>query len=109
MASKLVLVTRADLSAGSQAVQAAHAFREFAERHSALEREWYRTSNHLALLAVKNEAELAALLRAAIDRDVAVAAFREPDLGNALTAIALAPCAHARAICRRLPLALAGR
>ena len=109
MAEKLILVTRADLRAGAQAMQAAHAMREFAERHPGLERAWYRTSNHLALLAVKNEAELAALLRAAIDRDVSVAAFREPDLGDALTAIALAPCAHARAICRRLPLALAGR
>jgi hypothetical protein len=109
MASKLFLVTRADLGAGAQAVQSAHAFREFAERHREIERDWYRTSNHLALLAVKNEAELAALLRAAIDRDVAVASFREPDFGNALTAIALGPCAHARAICRRLPLALSGR
>jgi hypothetical protein len=109
MAEKLILVTRADLAAGAQAVQAAHALRELAERHPIAERVWYATSNHLALLAVKNEAELAALLRAAIDRDVPVAAFREPDFGNALTAIALAPCAHARAICRRLPLALAGR
>jgi hypothetical protein len=107
MASKLFLVTRADLSAGSQAVQAAHAFREFAERHPTIERDWYRTSNHLVLLAVKNEAELAALLRAAIDRDVAAASFREPDLGSALTAIALAPCAQAHSICRRLSLALA--
>jgi len=109
MPDKLILVTRADLPAGAQAVQAAHALRELAERHPALERAWYRASNHLALLAVADEHALELLLRAAVDRDVPVASFHEPDFGNALTAIALAPCAQARAICRRLPLALVDR
>jgi hypothetical protein len=104
--AKLILVTRADLPAGAQAVQAAHAFRELAERFPAEERAWYRTSNHIALLAARDERDLTRLLREAIDRDVPVASFREPDLDNALTAIALAPCARAKAICRRLPLAL---
>ena len=107
MADKLFLITRADLSPGAQAVQAAHAFRELIARHPDEEGAWYRDSNHLALLAAPDEHALFRILRAARDRGIPHASFREPDFGGQLTAIALAPGAHARSICRRLPLALA--
>lgn len=63
--SKLFLVTREDLSFGQQAVQAAHAFREFIEQHRETEAVWYRSSNHLALLSVPNEKALENLMREA--------------------------------------------
>ena len=106
MAEKLFLITRADLPPGAQAVQAAHAFREIVERHPRIEGEWYKKSNTIALLAVRNEQELLALLRMARDREIPHALFREPDLSSQLTAIALAPCEQARRICRSLKLAL---
>jgi hypothetical protein len=99
-------VTRADLSPGQQATQACHAFREFLADHIAVEREWHRTSNHLAVLATCDERALADLLERARLRGIRSAVFREPDLGGAITAIALEPSDEARRLCRALPLAL---
>lgn len=55
---KLFLVTRQDLEPGQQAVQAAHALREFSAKHPEIDRHWYETSNTLAFLAAKNEEAL---------------------------------------------------
>lgn len=101
---KLYLVTRTDLSPGQRAVQAAHALRVFVDEHPSTDREWFRTSNYLALLEVPNEAELTRLLERARLRGLPASGFREPDQENELTAIALGP--RAKKICRGLPLAL---
>lgn len=103
---RLYLVTRRDLPAGAQAAQLCHALRQFTEEHPATDREWFTTSNTIVLLAVADERELAALRDRAIDRDLRSAAFREPDLADALTAIALEP--RAARLCRDVPLAFAG-
>jgi peptidyl-tRNA hydrolase len=104
---KLYLVTRADLAPGAQAVQAAHALQQFNVEHPDTARAWHTESNYLALLSVPNEARLAEVLRKAKRRGLEASAFREPDFGDALTAIAIAPGEDARAITRSLPLALA--
>jgi len=104
VAEKLYLVTRADLPAGQQAVQAAHALREFVSQHEAIDRHWYETSNHLAILAVPNEEALLRLLERAEDQGLCVSAFKEPDRGDETTAIALEP--KAKRLCKNLPLAL---
>ncbi len=103
---KLYLVTRADLSPGSQAVQAVHAMREFVAWYPELDKLWYERSNFLAFLVVPNEEALSRLLKQAEGRLIPVVGFREPDLGESLTAIALA--SNAKGLVRRLPLALAG-
>lgn len=103
---RLYLVTRADLVPGQQAVQAAHALREFVEHHPEVDRAWYTKSNTLAFLAVANEAALGVLLEQAERKGIAVAPFREPDRDNELTALALGPAA--KKLCSRLPLALKG-
>jgi hypothetical protein len=97
---------RSDLRPGQQATQVCHALRQFVEDHPAIEREWHRESNHLALLAVEDEPTLVRLLDRARQHGVRSAAFREPDLDHALTAIALEPGAESRRLCRGLPLAL---
>ncbi len=102
---KIYLVTRSDLPLGSQAVQAAHALREFAATHPELDKLWYERSNYLALLAVPDETALSRLLERAERRLIPVVGFREPDLGGALTAVALAP--GGKGLVRGLPLALA--
>lgn len=101
---KLFLVTRQDLCAGQQAVQACHAQKEFSVRHPIEDRQWYEESNTLALLAVPDEEALAQLLDRAHQAGIAAAEFREPDRGNELTAIALSP--RAKKLCQRIPLAL---
>jgi len=67
---------------------------------------WYEQSNYLALLAAPDEEALTQLLERASWRGIPAVGFREPDLDNALTAVALAPAG--KGLVRRLPLALAG-
>jgi len=102
---KLHLVTREDLTPGQQAVQAAHAMREFVREHPIEDRIWYEKSNTLALLAVEDEKALLALLSAAKERRISCSGFREPDRDDELTAVAIGP--QGKGLCRRLPLALA--
>ncbi len=108
MADRLVLVVRADLPPGSQAVQAAHAMRAFQAAHPDLERTWFERSNTLALLSVPDEQALYRLLERATDRGLLHAAFREEDLGGQITAAAFEPTQRSQRLCRSLPLALTG-
>lgn len=103
---KLYLVTRRDISPGYQAVQAAHALRQFTADHPERDMEWYSNSNYLALLSASDEEELMRLLVAAKDSNIRRSAFREPDVGGAITAIALEPGPRTAELCRGLPLAL---
>jgi peptidyl-tRNA hydrolase len=104
--SKLYLIVRADLSAGQQAVQAAHALRQFAAEHPEVDQEWFLVSNTLAFLEVPDERALGVLLERAATREFPVAAFFEPDRDYELTALAMGP--SARKLCSGLVLALQG-
>ncbi len=101
---KLYLVARRDLSPGKRAAQLCHAMRQFAADHPEAERAWFEASNTLVLLEVADEPALAQLAARAARDGLVVSRFREPDLGDALTAIALGP--SARTLVRHLPLAL---
>lgn len=107
MADKLYVIVRRDIPAGPQAVQAVHAARQFQHEHPELEGSWFSASNHLALLSVRDEAELERLCQKARDRGLAFSTFREPDLGNSLTAVALEPGDRGRRLCSGMRLALA--
>lgn len=104
MRSRLYLVTRRDLPAGQQAVQAAHALRAFVDVFPSVDRAWYGASRTLVLLATRDEPSLAALASEAAARGVPVAPHHEPDHGGALGAIALGP--EAGSLLRKIPLAL---
>lgn len=106
MPDKLILVTREDLSPAQQAVQSAHALRQFVEDHPNEDKVWFHASNHLALLSVRNEPGLRRLQDMAEDRGIKVSAFLEPDLGGSLTALAVEPGLESRRLTRSLPLAL---
>lgn len=58
-------------------------------------------------LAARDELALTWLAEDAAAADLAHTAFREPDLDDALTAVALEPAAHR--LVRKLPLALSDR
>ena len=104
-ASKVFLVSRADLSDAQQGVQSMHALTEFIFEHPEIARAWHRDSNTLAWLTVPDEAALGVLLKKARRRDLPTSAFREPDRNYEMTAIALGPAA--RSLLSGLPLALA--
>ncbi len=106
MGDKLFLVTRRDIAAGYQAVQSCHAMRQFTADHPEIDNEWFSKSNYLALLSAENEIELMRLLVAATDAGLRWSAFREPDVGGAITAIAIEPHPKTAELCKSLPLAL---
>ncbi len=101
---KVFLVTRRDIEPGYQAVQSCHAMRQFTADHPDIDHEWFKNSNYLALLSVANEIELMRLLTKAADSGFKWSAFREPDIGGEITAIALEP--SAKDLVKGLPLAL---
>ncbi len=103
---KLYVVVRRDLAAGQQAVQGIHAAVQFQKEHPGTEREWFEKSNTLAFLQAEDEEALERLAEAAGRRGIRFSAFREPDIGDRLTALALEP--RARSICAGLGLALSG-
>jgi peptidyl-tRNA hydrolase len=101
---KMYVIARADLDPGMQLAQSCHALRLFTAEHPALDREWYEESNNLVCLAVPDEKALKALCRSAESAGVPYSRFHEPDLGNSLTAVALAPAGTG--LVGSLPLAL---
>ncbi len=99
---KLYLVGRGDLSVGPRAAQVCHAFRSFVDEHPAVDRKWFEESNTLVLLQVDTEKDLQQLKQKAVSATVEVSAFHEPDLGGALTALAIGPAG--KRLVRGLPL-----
>lgn len=106
MHPKLYLVTREDLRPGDQATQSAHAAFTFSYQHGPIFRAWYEDSQVLVLLAVPDEAALAALRDEAKALNLPVVSFHEPDMDDDLTAIAIAPSPKTSKLCAYLPLAL---
>lgn len=100
------MVTRRDLIPGSQIAQALHAFREFVQEHPEIERSWYENSNFIAILSAPDEEELHKLCERAEKKGIRFSTFREADLDDALTAVALEPGKPTKRICSSYPLAL---
>lgn len=105
---KLYIITRADLEPGYQAVQSIHAAIQFKFEHPEISVNWFENSNYLGLLSVANEGELVALTERAKELGISYSIFREPDIDNQITAIALAPGQKSKKLCSRFPLALRG-
>jgi len=101
-----VLVTRQDLTPGYQAVQPMHASHLFQATYPRIYRWWYNYHKHIALLAVPNELALLALFEKAEHARLKCVLFKEPDIGNEATAIAIEPHEKAYKMVSSLPLAL---
>ncbi len=104
MNAKLVTVTRSDMSPGYQAVQSTHAAIDFIFEHQSRAGPWHRDSNYLVQLVVENEEALKQLIKKLAKAELAITIFREPDIGNQITAIAIEPHEETQRICRNLPL-----
>ena len=97
------MVTRADLPPGDQAVQAAHAALAFSVRHPDIAASWDREGGSLLFLCARDETALRWLLDDSGQAGHPAVPFYEPDLGNALTAVAVWDAAR---LCRKYPVAL---
>ena len=104
--NRLYIATRADLTPGMQMAQSVHAAFHFFADWPTLARSWLIESNFLVIVAVPDEDALASLAGLAVEEGLARTIVREPDLGNAITAVALEPGSTARRLCAELPLAL---
>ena len=103
---KLTVITRRDLDPGYQAVQAAHAAIEFQHEHSNIAKEWNKNSKYLVFLSVPTEQSLLDLLEKIKKERLKFSLFKEPDIGNQVTAIAVQPSEKTKKLVSNLPLAL---
>lgn len=87
-----------------QAVQSGHASIQFQHEHPEIALNWYANSNYLIFLSTKNEYELIELIQKAKQNNIRISIFREPDINNEITAIALEPCEFSKKITSGLPL-----
>lgn len=85
---KLYVIVRKGLSTGAMAAQAIHAFRAFVGEHPTLEKTWHEEHNNIVVLHEPDLEQLVGRLQA---KGYRLSQFREPDLGNALTAICVEP------------------
>lgn len=93
---KLRVVSRRDINLGYQAVQSGHSAIQFQHEHPELAKLWYTQSNYLAFLTVANEEELEKLIRKAEAKGIKHSIFREPDIGDEITAVAFEASDDAR-------------
>lgn len=101
--SKLVIITRNDLTPGYQAQQSTHSIADFASEYNEQFREWKKDSNSIICLSVKNEQELDSLYEK-LSKLTSVTKFYEPDLDNQLTSICLYATYDVRKKVSDLPL-----
>lgn len=102
----MVLVTRRDLTPGYQAVQPAHALAEFAIKYPKTFKNWQVNQKNLVVLSISNELALTDLFQKASAAGIKCVSFKEPDIGNETTAIALEPCEATYKLTSSIPLAL---
>jgi len=69
---------------------------------------WHSQSNSLVCLSVKDEKALLALSEKLSLEGIKHVLFREPDIENQITSIAIEASDRARKICSNMPLALKG-
>ena len=103
---KLYIITRNDLSAAQQAVQSSHALADAILRFTKEALEWHRVSNTLVILSVKDELNLVYTEDSLKEKNMKFVPFREPDLNDELTAIAIMPCEEAKEFTKNFSLAL---
>ena len=99
-------MTRQDLAPGYQLVQTAHAMADFGIQYPKEFHQWHSTSNYLACLSARDEQSLQALASKLLSENIKHVTFRESDLNDQITAIAIEPSDMTRRICSSFPLAL---
>jgi hypothetical protein len=99
-------VVRQDLEPGMQLAQSCHACFAFAQEHFDATKQWMDVSNYICVLGIENEDGLKQLIMAAQEQGIKHSIFREDDIDNEITAIALEAGEKSKKLCSRLKLAL---
>ena len=84
----MTIICRDDMAPGYKVVQTAHALADFAVKHENEFKEWQMGSNYLCCLEA-TETKLGILKERLESLDIKYELFREPDIGNQVTAIAV--------------------
>lgn len=102
---KLYIITHSGLPPQYQVPQAVHAAIQFANDYPKEQEKWFKASNTVVILAASDEQSLHKLTEKLDINGLKYSKFFEPDIGNALTAIAIVPSPCAKRFCSSLPLA----
>lgn len=102
------MIGREDLGSGYMSVQAMHAAIQFQHDYPEHAAAWYKQSNYLGFLSVSNEDELTRIIHKASALGIKFSVFREPDIDDRITAIALEPGTLSKKLCSNIKLALRG-
>lgn len=92
------------MSEGYRAVQSAHAAINFIFEHPGRAGPWFHNSNYLVLLELKNEKQLKLLVEKCEYLQLVHTVFREPDIDNQITAVAIEPSPLTQKLVSRIPL-----
>lgn len=87
-------------------MQAAHALTRFMEEHPTMYQEWYKRSEYIGFLSVKDLVSLERLCSRLGQLGILYSRFIEPDLGHVLTAIVVEPTQQATRYLSDIPLAM---
>lgn len=98
--NKLYIIVRNDIAPGLQLAQSCHATEQFHRDHPTLASAWL----NIVCLQVPSKEKLADLAYRAVTEGFAASLFREPDLDDEPTAVAVA--GDAQKLFSSLPLAL---
>ena len=93
------------MTASYQSVQSTHAAIQFVFEHPEVAQLWFKDP-YLAQLSVENEHELEILIAKLKKYNIKYSIFREPDIDNQITAIAIEPSDQTRKMVSCLPLML---
>lgn len=107
--SKLVVVTRRDITPPQQAIQAGHSAIQFQHDFPTISKKWFNESNYLIYLSVENQYELLNLIQKLEKLQIKFSAFIEPDMGGEITSICIEPSEKTRRITSSMPLMLKKR
>ena len=102
--TKLVVITRSDISPGYQAVQSTHSVADFAFEYPDTFMKWKLESNSIICLSVKDEIELKKIYQKFKDLTPSII-FYEPDVDE-MTSLCLYGTSDIRKKLRSLPLLL---
>ena len=84
----MTIICRDDMAPGYKVVQTAHALADFAVKHENEFKQWQMGSNYLCCLET-SENRLGILIERMEDLKIKHEVFREPDIGNQITAVAV--------------------
>lgn len=92
------------MSDGYKAVQSTHAAINFIFENYSRAGPWFYNSNYLVQLEVSNEKQLKLLIQKCDQNQLVYTVFREPDIGNQITAIAIEPSKQTQKLVSKIPL-----